>query len=62
MKLSLPDEDKHTLERWIKSRAIGIKQKQRAQLVLMTASGQPTADIMATLQVSNPTLNLWRTR
>lgn len=62
MKLSLPEEDKHTLERWIKSRAIGIKQKQRAQMILMTASGQPTSEIMATLQVSNPTLNLWRTR
>ena len=62
MKLSLPEADKHTLERWIKSRAIGIKQKQRAQMILMTASGQPTSEIMATLQVSNPTLNLWRTR
>ena len=49
MKLSLTEADKHTLERWIKRRAIGIKQKQRAQMILMTASGQPTSEIMATL-------------
>lgn len=62
MKLSLSDEDKLTLERWVKSRATGSKQKQRAKIILMTAAGQSTAEIMDKLQLSNPTLNLWRKR
>jgi transposase len=62
MKLSLSDEDKQTLERWVKSRALGLKQKQRANIILMTVAGAATAAIMAKLQVSNPTLNLWRKR
>lgn len=62
MKLTLPEADKQVLERWIKSRAISIKQKQRAQIILMTASGQSTSDIIGNLQVSNPTINLWRRR
>lgn len=62
MKLSLSDEDRVTLERWVKSRAVGAKQTLRAKIVLMTAEGRPTAELMKTLQVSNPTLNLWRKR
>ncbi len=62
MKLSLSDEDKLTLERWVKSRATGSKQKQRAQIILMTAAGLATTEIMYKLQLSNPTLNLWRKR
>ncbi|MGZ4990648.1 MAG: IS630 family transposase [Methylobacter sp.] len=62
MKLSLSDEDKFTLERWVKSRATGSKQKQRAKIILMTADGLSTAEIMVKLQLSNPTLNLWRKR
>ncbi len=62
MKLSLTDEDKLTLERWVKSRATGTKQKQRAKIILMTAARLPTAEIMDKLQLSNPTLNLWRNR
>ncbi|MGZ5060064.1 MAG: IS630 family transposase [Methylobacter sp.] len=62
MKLSLSDEDKLTLERWVKSRATGSKQKQRAKIILMTADGLSTAEIMVKLQLSNPTLNLWRKR
>lgn len=61
-KLSLTYEDKVTLERWVKSRATGIKQKLRANIILMTAAGLPTATIMDKLKVSNPTLNLWRNR
>ena len=62
MKLSLSDDDKHTLERWVKSRALGLKQKQRAQMILMTAAGATTTEILTELQVTNPTLNRWRYR
>jgi transposase len=62
MKLSLNEGDRHTLERWVKSRTLSAKQKLRARIVLMTAEGRPTEELMRVLQVSNPTLNLWRRR
>lgn len=62
MKLTLSEEDRSTLTCWAKSRAVGIKQKQRAKLVLMTADGYPSQDIQETLGISAPTVNLWRRR
>ncbi len=41
---------------------ISNKQKQRAQIIMMTASSQATSEIIRKLQVSNPTINLWRRR
>lgn len=62
MKLDLAEVDRLTLERWVKSRAVAPKLKLRARLILMTAEGRPTEELMRTLNVSNPTLNLWRKR
>ncbi len=62
MKVQLEEGDRATLQKWLKSRVIGPKQKQRARIILMTADKQPTEKIMQTLKVSNPTLNLWRRR
>jgi transposase-like protein len=62
MKITLVEEDRSTLNRWVKSRAVGDKQSLRAKIVLMTADGCSTQDIMHTLKVSNPILNLWRKR
>ena len=62
MKLSLSEADRKTLEQWIKSRAIKPKQKLRARIILMTAEGRRTEELMQTLKTSNPTLNLWRRR
>ena len=62
MKIMPLEEDRTGLERWLKSRAVGDKQRLRARMVLMTADGLPTKAIMATLGVSNPTLNKWRAR
>jgi transposase len=42
--------------------AVTPKVKLRARIVLMTAEGRPTGDLMQVLKVSNPTLNLWRWR
>jgi hypothetical protein len=58
MKLTLSEEDRATLTRWVKSRAVGEKQKRRARMVLMTADGAATQTILDTLDVSAPTLNL----
>lgn len=62
MKVKLIEEDRTELERWVKSRSVGAKQRLRARMVLMTADGLSTTVIMATLGVSNPTLNTWRNR
>ena len=62
MKLDVAEADRLTLERWLKSRAVTSKVKLRARIVLMTAEGRPTEDLMQALKVSHPTLNLWRRR
>jgi len=62
MKLDLAEVDRLALERWVKSRAVAPKLKLRARIILMTADGRPTEELMRTLNVSNPTLNLWRKR
>jgi transposase len=62
MKITLNEEERLALNRWVKSRAIGPKQKLRAKIVLMTADGCSTRELMDTLRVSNPTLNLGRRR
>ena len=62
IKITLSKEDRLTLNRWVKSRAVGTKQKLRAKLVLMTADGNPSQEIQQTLKISAPTLNLWRRR
>lgn len=62
MKLDLNEQDRITLKRWVKSRAVGEKQTLRAQIVLMTADRMPSQAIMDLLKISAPTLNLWRRR
>jgi len=62
MKIVLSDQDRSTLNRWVKSRAVGEKQKVRAQLVLMAADGVASQVIIKTLKISAPKLSLWRQR
>ncbi|MBF0383712.1 MAG: helix-turn-helix domain-containing protein [Magnetococcales bacterium] len=64
MKISLPDNDRKALDKWIRSRSKSIseKQKLRAKIVLHTADRMSTQEMMNQLGVSNPTLNLWRNR
>ncbi len=62
MKVVVNEADRGILEKWIKSRSIPGKQKQRAKIVLMSAEGVATSELMKKLKISNPTLNLWRRR
>lgn len=62
MKLTVSEDDRAILERWVKSRAVTAKQRLRARMVLMTADGRQTQVILNTLKISGPTLNLWRRR
>jgi hypothetical protein len=61
MKVTLIEENRTELERWVKSRSVGDKQRLRARMILMTADGLLAIAIMARLGVSNPTLNQMRT-
>lgn len=62
IKIELNEQDRVTLNRWVKSRSVGEKPTLRARIVLMTADGAPSQEIMETLKISAPTLNLWRRR
>ena len=62
MKFELSEQDRSTLNRWVKSRAVGEKQTLRTRIVLMTADRMPSRTIMGTLKISAPTLNLWHRR
>ena len=62
IEITLPDKDRTILERWLKSRAKSDKQKFRAKIILMTADGMLTREIMVRLGTTNVTLNLWRKR
>lgn len=62
MKLELNEQDHATLSRWVKSRSVGDKQRLRARIVLMSAEGVSSKEILETLKISAPTLNLWRHR
>ncbi len=62
MEIALNEGDRSMLGRWVKSRAVGDKHTLPARMVLMTADGCPAKAIMATLNVSNQTLNVWRNR
>jgi hypothetical protein len=62
MKLELSEQDRTTLNQWVKSRAVGEKQRLRSRIVLMTADRIPSQAIIETLKISAPTLNLLRRR
>lgn len=62
MKLTVSETDQRTLQGWLKSRAVGGKQKVRAKIILLSAEGLPTRQLMQKLKVSNPTLTRWRCR
>lgn len=58
IEITLPDKDRDILERWLKSRAKSDKQKFRAKIILMSADGMLTREIMARLGSTNVTLNV----
>jgi transposase len=56
-----PDE-RATLDTWARSRTLSVRLVQRAQIVQLAADGMANQDIAATLDVSRPTVQLWRQR
>ena len=58
----LSPEEETTLETWTRSRSLSVRQVQRAQIIQLAASGVDRQDIARTLDVSRPTVQLWRQR
>lgn len=62
MPLELKDADRAELKRWVRNGATPQKQALRARMILLTADGVPTMEIVTRLGTTAPTLMLWRRR
>jgi len=62
MALELKEADRAELQRWVRNGATPQKQALRARMILLTADGVPTMDIVTRLGTTAPTLMLWRRR
>ncbi|MGH7887974.1 MAG: IS630 family transposase [Candidatus Binatia bacterium] len=58
----LSPEERSILSTWTRARSSPLRTVQRAQIVTMAADGMPSQDIAETLEVSRPTVQLWRER
>ena len=58
----LSPEERSILSTWTRARSSPLRTVQRAQIVTMAADGIPSQDIAETLEVSRPTVQLWRER
>ena len=58
----LSPEERRTLDLWARGRRIAQRVVQRAQIVRLAADGVQSQDIARELQISRPTVQLWRQR
>jgi transposase len=58
----LTSEEEATLDGWARGRKIAARLVQRAQIIRMAAQGILSQDIATELEVSRPTVQLWRQR
>ncbi|HVT59134.1 MAG TPA: helix-turn-helix domain-containing protein, partial [Thermoanaerobaculia bacterium] len=56
-----PDEQA-TLDSWVRSRTLSVRQVQRARIIQLAAEGVESQAIARALGVSRPTVQLWRQR
>lgn len=60
--IALSPEERGTLEQWARGRSLPLRLVQRARIIQMAADGVPSQDIARGLQISRPTVQLWRQR
>src|SRR3989338_46895 len=60
--ITLTAEERKTLNEWSKGRSFPFRLVQRARIICMAADGALSKDIAKKLQVSRPTVQLWRER
>jgi transposase len=58
----LGNEERSILEKWARGRSIPARLVERAQIIQMAADGVPNKEIAQQLQISRPTVQLWRER
>ena len=58
----LSPEERSALARWAHGRRVPLRLVQRAQIVQMAADGVRSQDIARELEISRPTVQLWRER
>jgi transposase len=60
--ITLSTEERSTLDGWARGRSLPLRLVQRARIIQMAADGMPSQDIARSLQLSRPTVQLWRQR
>jgi len=58
----LSSEERSALTAWARAKSLALRLVQRAQIVIMAADGVTSQDIAGQLDISRPTVQLWRER
>lgn len=58
----MSEPEQTTLQDWARGRSVPYRQVLRAKIILMAARGNQNKDIAASLDISRPTVQLWRER
>jgi transposase len=60
--IALSTEERSVLGTWVRGRSLPSRLVQRAQIVLMAADGMESQEIARKINISRPTVQLWRQR
>lgn len=60
--ITLTSEERTVLNKWATGRSFPLRLVQRAQIICQAADGVPSQDIARALNISRPTVQLWRQR
>ncbi len=61
-RILLSSAERSVLDTWTRGRSLPLRLVQRARIVTMAADGVPSQDIADALDISRPTVQLWRER
>jgi len=61
-RIILTPRERAAIDEWARSRTMPLRVVQRAQIIQMAANGMDSQDIAKSLELSRPTVQLWRQR